>query len=53
MNFEKYVKDGVINLYDLRSNTNNKEIQELINFIEKEKISKNLVLEVIILVLIT
>ncbi|QEK89317.1 MULTISPECIES: hypothetical protein [Wolbachia] len=37
MNFEKYVKDGVINLYDLRSNTNNEEIQELINFIEKRK----------------
>ena len=37
MNFEKYVKDGVINLYDLRGNTNNKEIHELINFIQERK----------------
>ncbi|WP_264336376.1 MULTISPECIES: hypothetical protein [unclassified Wolbachia] len=35
MNFEKYVKDGVINLYDLHNDTSNKEIRKLIKFIEE------------------
>ncbi|WP_265022224.1 hypothetical protein [Wolbachia endosymbiont (group B) of Ischnura elegans] len=35
MNFEKYVKDGVINLYDLHNDTSNKEICKLIKFIKE------------------
>ena len=35
MNFEKYVKDGVINLSDLHNNTSNKEIRKLIKFIKE------------------
>ncbi|MFT4313633.1 MAG: hypothetical protein AB3P11_00660 [Wolbachia pipientis] len=37
MDFEKYVNDGVINLYDLRNDTSDKETRRLINFIEARK----------------
>lgn len=37
MDFEKYVNDGVINLYDLHNDTSNKETRKLINFIKERK----------------
>ncbi|QCB62997.1 hypothetical protein EJB00_05565 [Wolbachia endosymbiont of Drosophila mauritiana] len=37
MGFEKYVNDGIINLYDLRNDTSNKEICKLIDFIKERK----------------
>ncbi|WP_341813468.1 hypothetical protein [Wolbachia endosymbiont (group B) of Germaria angustata] len=37
MDFEKYVNDGVINLYDLHNDTSDKEIRKLINFIKERK----------------
>ncbi|CCE77778.1 MULTISPECIES: hypothetical protein [Wolbachia] len=37
MGFEKYVNDGVINLYDLYNDTSNKKICKFINFIKERK----------------